>query len=459
MTETVSVFPSKHFFVDMLTRDIEFSEAIFDLLDNCVDGARRTTKKRHSKTPYQGFWAHIELKDGKLIISDNCGGIPRETAEKSVFALGNPDLESDSHLATFGMYGIGMKRAFFKIGRSARVISQTAEGAFEVKISKDWPTNDTDWNWPLTDINKPFEEAGTVIELSDWHESVKRDLLQFQEVVLNELWYSIATHYTVILKKGFQIMVAGKAVKPKPLTLLFNPRAKKPTQRIMPYIYKAEIFDVKVRVVVGLIGPTPTDDEVEEELDWHRHKGEDAGWTIICNDHVVVYGDKTPLTGWGEERVPRYSGQFGAIFGVADSTKLPLASTKRDIDSSSDIYQIAKSMMTEGTRIFTDFTNKWKPYREEEKVLYDKLQLMEIDKVVAKIPKRDFIEVRGLQWETKYLPDLPKQNEDNPKRQIKFTHRQLEIRTLAEFLFEDHETLPSQVGLECFNRVLREIKP
>ncbi len=115
--------------------------------------------------------------------------------------------------------------------------------------------------------------------------------------------------------------------------------------------------------------------------------------------------------------------------------------------------------MTEGTRIFTDFTNKWKPYREEEKVLYDKLQLMEIDKVVAKIPKRDFIEVRGLQWETKYLPDLPKQNEDNPKRQIKLTHRQLEIRTLAEFLFEDHETLPSQVGLECFNRVLREIKP
>jgi len=38
MTETVSVFPSKHFFVDMLTRDIEFSEAILDLLDNCVDG-------------------------------------------------------------------------------------------------------------------------------------------------------------------------------------------------------------------------------------------------------------------------------------------------------------------------------------------------------------------------------------------------------------------------------------
>ncbi|HEW98078.1 MAG TPA: hypothetical protein ENF37_05475 [Beggiatoa sp.] len=114
--------------------------------------------------------------------------------------------------------------------------------------------------------------------------------------------------------------------------------------------------------------------------------------------------------------------------------------------------------MIEGTRFFTDFTNQWKNYREEEQVLYEKLQAIEVGKVVAKIPESDFIEVRGNQWEKKYQPKLPTPNEKTPKRQIKFAYRQLELWKLAEFLFEDEDTPASQVGIECFNRVLREIK-
>ncbi|RKZ93493.1 MAG: ATP-binding protein [Candidatus Parabeggiatoa sp. nov. 1] len=463
MTETASVFPSKQFFVDMLTRDIDLPDAIIELLDNCVDGTLRTTKKRHAKEPYKGFWVNIEFKEGKFIISDNCGGISRERAETGAFAMGNPDLEHDSHLPTFGMYGIGMKRAIFKIGRSARVISQTAESAFEVTIEKDWVDNGEEWDWPLTPIDKPFTEPGTVIEIGDLHEYIQRQLFYFQDVFINKLRDLMATHYTVIIGKGFQITLGDKPVKRQPLTVLFNSRARKQGPRIIPYIYKAETLDLKVRLVVGLLGPTPTDDELEEELDLPRYRGEDAGWTIICNDHVVVSGDKTELTGWGEICVPRYQGQFSAIFGVVefeslDSRKLPLTTTKRGIDPSSYIYDIAKTMMIEGTRLFTDFTNQWKNYREEEEALYEKLQPTEVGKVVAKIPESDFIEVRGHQWEKKYLPNLPKPNEKTPKRQIKFAYRQLELWRLAEFLFEDEDTPASQVGIECFNRVLREIK-
>jgi hypothetical protein len=458
MTDTATVFPTKQFFVGMLTRDIKLSDAIFDLLDNCVDGLLRTVTHLNSKNPYQGFWASINFKEGKFTISDNCGGIPIERAEKDAFAMGNP--KHENHLPTLGMYGIGMKRAIFKLGRSARVISQTSEAAFEVNLSKYWPDNDKDWNLLLTPINKPFEQAGTLIEVDDLHET--RETFEFQELFLDELRRLIASHYTNFIAKGFKIMVAGKPIERKPLTLLFNPRFKKTSQKIMPYIYKGEINGVKVRLIVGLIGPTPTDDELEEELDLPRNRGEEAGWTIICNDRVVVYGDKTPLTGWGEENVPRYHSQFSTISGIVefeslDSMKLPLTTTK-SLNPSSDIYRLVKSMMREGTRIFTNFTNKWKAYREEEPALYKKLQKTEIGKIISKIPESDFILVRGHQWEKKYLPDLPKPNPENPKRQVKFAAMQLEIRRLAEFLFEDKETPVSEVGIECFNRVLREIK-
>ncbi len=36
--------PTKEFFVGMLTRDIELSDAILDLLDNCLDGVVRQKK-------------------------------------------------------------------------------------------------------------------------------------------------------------------------------------------------------------------------------------------------------------------------------------------------------------------------------------------------------------------------------------------------------------------------------
>lgn len=34
--------PTKEFFVEMLTRDIELNDAILDLLDNCLDGVVRS---------------------------------------------------------------------------------------------------------------------------------------------------------------------------------------------------------------------------------------------------------------------------------------------------------------------------------------------------------------------------------------------------------------------------------
>lgn len=48
--------PTKEFFVGMLTRDIELSDAILDLLDNCLDGVVRQ-RKGIDKTSTSDYYA------------------------------------------------------------------------------------------------------------------------------------------------------------------------------------------------------------------------------------------------------------------------------------------------------------------------------------------------------------------------------------------------------------------
>ncbi|HEX8607273.1 MAG TPA: ATP-binding protein, partial [Pedobacter sp.] len=172
---TVSAFPTKQFFVGMLTRDIELQDAILDLLDNCVDGVQRSLERKAEKLEaeqavsgnggqsaqarpsansplsteqhkeYEGFWAKIEFDEDFFRISDNCGGIPPDS---EAFRLGNPVSEEDRGLATIGYYGIGMKRAIFKMGRSCVVTTKHENYAYRVTITPEWIDDDNLWLLP-----------------------------------------------------------------------------------------------------------------------------------------------------------------------------------------------------------------------------------------------------------------------------------------------------------------------
>src|SRR5574340_703783 len=78
--------PTKEFFVFMLTRDIQLIDAIADLVDNCVDGARRTRPDGN----FDGLWVRIEVAADHFRIADNCGGIPVNVARNYAFRFGRP---------------------------------------------------------------------------------------------------------------------------------------------------------------------------------------------------------------------------------------------------------------------------------------------------------------------------------------------------------------------------------
>ena len=158
--KSVKASPTKRFFVDMLTRDIELADAILDLLDNCVDGILRSNEDDLAgEAPYTGYYAEISLSEKKFSIRDNCGGIPRKLAVEYAFMMGRPEDEDDTDIPTVGMYGIGMKRALFKMGTVSKVTTQTKDNSFEVNIPKSWLTDDNDWALSLNEITHHLKKT------------------------------------------------------------------------------------------------------------------------------------------------------------------------------------------------------------------------------------------------------------------------------------------------------------
>lgn len=459
-----TAFPAKRFFVDMLTRDIELQDAILDLLDNCVDGAMRLNKGRNvnGTRPYAGYEAHLEFDSMSFSVRDNCGGIPRDIAEKYAFRMGRPDTDRDPELPTVGVYGIGMKRAIFKIGRAASILSQDSEkSAFEVNIDPSWMDDDDDWNLPIVDAECTSKTVGTVIRVSELRDGVSR-LMSGESGFFDDLYKGIAAYYGYIIEKGFKVFLNGKEVAPIQVAFMFDQASLEAGQGIAPYIYVNEYDDVSIQLVVGIYRDLPTEQEEEEALTG-KSRTERAGWTIICNDRVVMYADKTRLTGWGEAGVPSYHTQFVSIAGVvvlksSHPAKLPITTTKRGVDGNSELYLNIKEYMREGLKVFTDFTNKWKRPSAERDELRGRAITTNAGAIAALVPNDRWSTVYRGGGGKRFKPNLPMPKESDPVKQIRFSKRLSEIQLVAEYLFDDKQMAVARVGEQCFDDVLRKVK-
>ncbi|MBW4460118.1 MAG: ATP-binding protein [Nodosilinea sp. WJT8-NPBG4] len=480
----VDASPTKNFFVEMLTRDIDLKDAILDLLDNCVDGIQRNAPESsiESDKPYKNFRAEISFSKEGFIIKDNCGGIPIEVAQKYAFKMGRPEAanKNDAEYYTIGTYGIGMKRAIFKMGCSSQVSSQTASDSFKVTISPEWLSSDSEWDLPLEETDRWLPENGTVIEVTHLRDEIAIAFSPPQQSVLhNSLVGEISHNYSYIINKGFTVIVNGSEVPLLPLNLLadgIEQIKQNNAAAIAPFLYEAEKDGVEIKLAVGFYKDIPDGEEIDDEMKGVKNSSETSGWTVICNDRVVLYCDKSRLTGWGELTVPGHHPQFNAISGVIhfrskgkDASKLPITTTKRGIDASSNLYLYVKEFMREGTKVFTSYTYKWKKNLEEEKTRTKQARLADPIQFFETIPKERWTQVnkrtsesRSFYKERKFTPTLPtpelSAEVGERKRKVSFSRPEKEIEMVAEYLFEDSECEPSRVGEACFEQVLKSAK-
>lgn len=456
--------PTKQFFVSMLTRDITLADAILDLIDNCLDGALRMAEG--SEVNYSQHSVMIELEADHFRIEDNCGGIPREVAKNYAFKMGRESADGrDSETETIGMYGVGMKRAIFKMGRDASVQTLHGTDAFAVRIPAEW-LDANDWeSLPIVDqldSDRRLRAPGTSILVKNLYPGVSTHFTNGS--FRNELKTAIAEHFTVFLQSGLQISVNGEQVEPVKIEILVSEQPDGPA----PFAFRTTIDDVQVSIAVGLNTSRGLPDGDEDDVpDFERHRSASiAGWTVFCNDRAVIVGDKSRLTGWGDG-IPLYHYQFSIVTGIIEfrsktAEKLPVTTTKRALDTSSEIWLQSLVKMKEGMRVWISYTNKWKNHpRSDQTVHWESAHPAALRQAITDVASREgAIRPDGrIEFNPQKRKVLPEPADAKPNsRRVIFSRPIEELRTVSRALFDISDEKPGIVGDKCFAMVLEEVR-
>jgi len=346
--------PTKDFFISMLIKDITLRDAIGDLVDNSIDAVKA---KATNKDNLKDYIISINVDENHFSISDNGSGIEEEVARNYAFKLGKPQKHKlIDH--SIGRFGIGMKRAFFKLGDTISVKSIAPTSSFGITIPVSiWKNDEKNWNFKFDSVQtKQRNEAsktGTTIEITDLSEDAKESFKKPQfEFELKE---EIAIEQILNINKGVVIKINDKPIVPPKLTLKFD-------QELIPaywkYTFKHTESELQVEIFTGV------SDETEIE----------GGWNIFCNDRLILSRDTSAITGWtgaGSDGVAKYHQQFWGFrgyvfFNSKKSSSLPWNTTKTGIDPDSSDYLAVRKKMIEMMKDVFVLLNRQKKEREKD---------------------------------------------------------------------------------------------
>lgn len=368
--------PTKAFFVRMITRDITLEDCIFDLIDNSIDGAWELAGGRpmslDDNTDLSQYRISIEVTRDRFSIHDNCGGISLDEAVNYAFTFGRRE-NAQTENFSIGVYGIGMKRAVFKLGSIIDIRSTYSENdaltSFNVPVDVEaWlAAGDKNWDFDIDEAENSAE-AGVNIDITDLNEAAAQsfDSPRF----IQDLRRVIARDYALHLHRGLTIEVGGKPVIGWSIELRqggdFLP---------MRSSFEEQVGEetVYIEILAGMEASPPDDSEPDGDWDENQNR---SGWYVICNGRIVLAADKSSLTGWGTDGWPQwhpqYSGFMGLIiFSSRKADLLPLTTTKRSVDATSSIYRQYRSHMREPTKAWIAYTNVRK---QNEKTAIDQIE-------------------------------------------------------------------------------------
>ncbi|MDP7320704.1 MAG: ATP-binding protein [Bacteriovoracaceae bacterium] len=313
--------PEKEFFVSMITKDIGLKRAILDLVDNSVDSFYGSKKKKKE------IRIHIDSKSDKFSISDNGHGITPAIAKKYAFRFGRPSNDTLTE-SGIGLFGIGMKRAIFKIGKKFVLSTTSAEGSVSLDVDiNNWLKKKDDWSFENLQVNKQkVSRTGTTIEINQINKEIRDEFSKNKFV--DELYDEISKAHSWHIGKGLIISINDLVVEPINFQI-------KNSKKITPEIKKFNIDGVDVTLIVGVGGDSMEDKRYQE-----------AGWYIFCNHRLVVEADSTYKTGWGDG-IPKMHPNFGwfrgYIFLESENPELiPWNTTKTGLDLDNSLYKSLK---------------------------------------------------------------------------------------------------------------------
>lgn len=353
MAEEIAIAePTKRLFIDTLVRDVDLVSAIVDLVDNCVDGARRL----RPNTDFAGLAVFMSIGPDRFKLQDNCGGIPLEVAKTYAFRFGRGEKHVGAVSHSVGHFGVGMKRTLFKIAEKFTVHSVTSTDQFTLHLDVDSWKKSAPWEFTLTDVARSDQPVnrpvGTSIEIG----KIKPEISdQFAiELFQKEVRERIRIAHSWAMHRGLRIFFNDSELTPEDLTI-------KISSQIQPIVRRGE-FKLKDGVVTYSIVAGVGEKSSVRDTDL-------SGWYVFCNGRLLLRADQSPQTGWGVKPAPAFHQQFswfrGYLFLDSDNPGLlPWNTTKTGISEDSDVYRKVKSQMSD---IIFDVTRFLNNVRVEEK--------------------------------------------------------------------------------------------
>ncbi len=344
----VKASPTKRFFIAVLIKDIQFMDAIVELIDNSVDAARS-----HRLTgDLSGLSIDVDFDADKLVIRDNAGGMPIAQAINYAFRFGRSD-DAPSTPGSVGEFGVGMKRALFKVGRNFMVRSTTVDETFLVSVDvNEWQSEEEspgEWTFPMPESGANFNSlpVGTEITVTNLYDYAKDQISSTS--FGTRLSGMVREKHAVALTEGLNITIGTNSLQAQAARLSQSTQIRplKISKRL-----PIEGAEVDVTIIAGIA----------------ERKLEDTGWYIFCNDRMIERAEQSEKTGWqtalveGERKAPKAHWQFAhfrgyVLFRSNKASVLPWNTTKTGLNVEAPAFRQVRADMNAAMREVIDFLN------------------------------------------------------------------------------------------------------
>ena len=325
----ISAFPTKGFFITTIVKDIDLIDAIFDLIDNAIDGHIKNNISEKKLIS-------ISVSEKEFKIEDNCGGIKKDDVYDHVFRFGK---SGDEKFKTIGIYGIGLKRAIFKIGKNILIESDDGVDYYSIRIDEKWLNEEDNWDLNFENEGKTKGELMTRITITDIYPDIAEELNL--TTFANKLTDRIKNTYSIFIEERVEISVNGDQVEHYDFEFLDD------GEKFAPFHKRYKIDKIDFEIFAGY---TPGGRD-----DWP------SGWYVFCNDRLIIREDISERTGWGSGindktfHYPEDKRFLGlAFFSANDPWLLPWKTTKDDIQVDNRIYRAAQVEMRAVTSRLVD---------------------------------------------------------------------------------------------------------
>ncbi|WP_191576306.1 ATP-binding protein [Achromobacter insolitus] len=357
---TVDTRPTKIALVNSLTRDISVEACVFDLIDNAVDAARdsllvKSEDQTGAALPdsYAGYQIRLNFSGQKFRIADNCGGISVTSMEKTALRFG----ERSAHHLGIGIFGLGLNRALFKLGKKSTIQTDTGEQRSELVLNTEAYLHSESWDLPAVSL-RSTGQVGTIIEIDELQDEIA-------QTFADNAWVKgyrdqISKRYGRFIRKGLIIEVNEERAVAGEVKIRADG----------PFIEEYKFYSIDGVSVYFQVGQH-ADHRFSAEPDYEKSNNaqltEEYGWTVLCNDRAVIMSDRTWKTGWDTKFHTEFYGFVGVINFVSESpSELPWDTTKSDVDLNNRAYQAALLDMRKFAQKWRQFANQAKSLKKKE---------------------------------------------------------------------------------------------